>query len=907
MFTNPYSIYIDKRPMRIVFLVNPSPDSIDIVDKIINYNRGLWGGRFNPIILTDGNTIEDNWWKFLRDVDPDIIKPLVPLSNELIEKFENFLSPLTIEEYQEDDYLILGVGTRISPARVDPKSINSGESMALFGEPILGLFNVDEMDSDVDKLFIGRNYGMSADGRHHYGWEAFNIPISFETTLSRGEVPPEVHEGFKEKELQNKCEPLSNEAFCKDSIQYPGKWAIIDKKNNDIHYIERRDEKLCVLPYRKSKILNSNENEIKKNIYLTVDRDSLSDALSELANTNNIIYRDQICAFPNTERDIKKQEQNRFQVIVGDTIEDLVYFWNRPWLLSRWKRTYMNQLWLPTALVTDPDMEEALCAWINKNSWNERQNSKAIQFVSFSTEEEDLKNIANRFQKKLSFSTNVKCYDAPQIPNLQTENLFSHRDSNIEIHRGQGNTNILELTEPNGLAQLDHDGHWMADFYIEFTHDRYGNNDDVIKRMEGHFLLWMYPSRNHLTHFMFDRSSRIRLNGLPSVRMKRGEKVLRLTLEQAESVVKSLFFNSNRYVYDDRDPRKQVTKVPYYSTKVSDKGKYLQGVLELFGNLTFAYYMFRNPYWRSMFDILSKNTDAEQNMQVSVANKLKKLIDGSDPLTSNNQKAIDALAAQTVNIANNLTIKQKEFPLTAFERVAKIWKDKYIEGAKSRENYSENDLIGLRFSVEDIKNSLSLFTDRNIIQIGVRPQCSNCGMTNWYHVDDIGQQLICQGCRILFPFQPELPWQYRLNNLVHAATASHGTIPLILVLGQLLDESRDSFLYSPNLNLYAEPKDSSSEDLDLIAEIDIACIQDGKFIIGEVKQSRDHFKPVDFNKTAEIAKRVKPDKVLFSCIDKQQPSQNITNHIERINKELNPLEIDVMWYELKFLDNTHHV
>ena len=64
------------------------------------------------------------------------------------------------------------------------------------------------------------------------------------------------------------------------------------------------------------------------------------------------------------------------------------------------------------------------------------------------------------------------------------EDPFSDRESSIEIHRGQGNTNILELTEPGGLSQRDLDGHWMADFYIEFTHDRYGNNDDVIKKMD---------------------------------------------------------------------------------------------------------------------------------------------------------------------------------------------------------------------------------------------------------------------------------------------------------------------------------------------------------------------------------------------------------------------------------------
>ena len=60
--------------------------------------------------------------------------------------------------------------------------------------------------------------------------------------------------------------------------------------------------------------------------------------------------------------------------------------------------------------------------------------------------------------------------------------------------------------------------------------------------------------------------------------------------------------------------------------------------------------------------------------------------------------------------------------------------------------------MGFGFRPEDMKNALSQLTEKNIIQIGVKPQCPNCGMTNWYHVDDIGQQLICQGCRIPFSF-----------------------------------------------------------------------------------------------------------------------------------------------------------
>ncbi len=519
-------------------------------------------------------------------------------------------------------------------------------------------------------------------------------------------------------------------------------------------------------------------------------------------------------------------------------------------------------------------MENVLCDLISKYSGRERQNSRPVQFVSFSIEEAELENIANRYRKKLSLSTSIKYYAELQIPDLLPENSlfsphkdsFSSRDSSIEIHREQGNKILLELVEPNGLAQRDPNGHWMADFYIEFVHNRYANHEDVKMRAGKNSFLWQFPNRNHLTYNLFDRFSRIKLNGFPSTPMKRGEKVLRLTLTEAESVVKSLFSNSNRHVYAKSDPRAHITTAPYYHANVSDKGKHLQGVLELFGNLTFAYYVFRNPYWRSMFDILSKNTNAEQEAQKSVANKIRKLINKSDPLTSANRRAIESLATQVVNLAKGLTLKQKESPLKAFEREAEKWKNKYIE------DNSDDELIGLDFSSENIKTSLLQLTQRNIIQIGVKPQCPNCGMTNWYHVDDIGQQLICQGCRIPFPFQPELDWQYRLNNLAHAAHVEHGTTPLILVLGQLLDESKNSFFYSPNLNLFAEPRDESYENLELTAEVDIACIQDGKFIIGEVKQSRDLFKKDDFNKTSEIAKRVKPDIVLFSCVDKQKPT-----------------------------------
>lgn len=911
MFTHPYSIYIDKRPIRIAFLVDPSQDSIGKVDQIIGYNRFLWGGRYNPIILTDGNTIETKWWEFLRDVDPDIIKSLVPLGSKLIEKFEQFLSPLQVENYKEDEQSSSGtfVNAHISPISIDMNSLNFADLGGLYGAPAVAAFNLEEMDDDIGNTFLLRNFGTyePTNTRHHIG-SRFNIPVSHENALSRGRVPQEIHEGFRENNI-----PFSNEVFCKDSVQRPGNWVLIDKENKQRHYVEKKNGKLLVYPETLS--FSTEFDEIEKEVFLITDRDSLSDVLLELARSQNTVYRDQICAFPNSERELQKTWLGSFEIIVGGTLQDIVHFWNRPWLISRWKRKYMNQLWLPPTLATDPTMENALCAWINRHSWTESQRSKIVQFVSFSVEEEELKDIASRFQRKLQWSTIVKCCEEPEIPDLRPEdslffwheNPLSSRDSSIEVHRPQGNKDIFKLTEPNGFAQRDMDGHWMADFYIEFTDDISNNHDAPITGIGNQFSFWQFPSRNHLTDNMFSRFSRIRQNGFPSAAVKRGEKLISFTLKDPESVVASLFFGNNRFAYADSDPRIQIATAPYYYSKISDKGKYLQGILELFDNLTFAYEVFRNPYWRSMFDFLSKSTRAEQNAQVSVTNKIRNLIDRSESLTSSNQRAVEALAAQIVNIAKNLTIKQKEFPFKTFTAEAERWRDIFIENVKSVDNYSERDLMGFGFKPEDVENALSQLTERNIIQIGVNPQCPHCGMTTWFHVDDIKQQLTCQGCRRSFPFHPQLTWQYRLNSLVHAAYALHGTIPVILVLGQLFKESRDSFLFSPNLNLLTRSQEEFFNEYELVAEVDIACVQDGKFIIGEVKQSMSLFEKKDFDDMAEIAKRVKPDKILFSCIDSEQPTSRINNHIERIKNELSPLEIDVVWYELESLDYSYRV
>jgi hypothetical protein len=139
--------------------------------------------------------------------------------------------------------------------------------------------------------------------------------------------------------------------------------------------------------------------------------------------------------------------------------------------------------------------------------------------------------------------------------------------------------------------------------------------------------------------------------------------------------------------------------------------------------------------------------------------------------------------------------------------------------------------------------------------------------------------------------EPEPCWHYRLNSLARAAHAEHGLLPVVLALGQLLMDARSVFLFAPCLDLF------ENDDKGPIGDLDIAVILDGKFVIGEVKQTRDLFDEATFTNMESIARRLLPDTLLFASMERE-PTALINKEIARLSKALQPLSITVSWYPL---------
>lgn len=157
-----YSIYVDKRPLRIAFLVNPNITKNEQIEAIIRYNKSKWGGRFNPIIFTNGKTIEKEWWDFLVDVDVDIIKSLVPLEDEILEKIHSFLSPYLVEDTNGFDentsrYFIhiFDEGLSILPTAENVAKV----SRSFIGDSKIVIFELDKNIDKTTKQFIKCNFG----------------------------------------------------------------------------------------------------------------------------------------------------------------------------------------------------------------------------------------------------------------------------------------------------------------------------------------------------------------------------------------------------------------------------------------------------------------------------------------------------------------------------------------------------------------------------------------------------------------------------------------------------------------------------------------------------------------------------------------------------------------------------
>ena len=155
------------RPKRLAFLVNLEECNDALLDSIWRYNLMVWGGRYNPIIPTDGKEIKEEWWKLLELTDPDVIHSFASLEPSLVDRLHKRIAPYDIkrpypheqENIRKGDIRILHTEEAVS---VFPLIRQLQRYRQLINEPIFGHVK-DVYPSTTFSRFLHRNFGTLTD------------------------------------------------------------------------------------------------------------------------------------------------------------------------------------------------------------------------------------------------------------------------------------------------------------------------------------------------------------------------------------------------------------------------------------------------------------------------------------------------------------------------------------------------------------------------------------------------------------------------------------------------------------------------------------------------------------------------------------------------------------------------
>ena len=132
---------------------------------------------------------------------------------------------------------------------------------------------------------------------------------------------------------------------------------------------------------------------------------------------------------------------------------------------------------------------------------------------------------------------------------------------------------------------------------------------------------------------------------------------------------------------------------------------------------------------------------------------------------------------------------------------------------------------------------LSWLLRKRLVFRGLELECSDCGTSAWYSLNEVGNQFLCVGCQGQQPFD-QMPqnalWRYRVNQLL-ASALDQGVLQQALAAYDmdLSGPFRSRTYMFPNVVLVDIPTGQHE------AEIDLLGFEDGEWIVAECKAWSD--------------------------------------------------------------------
>ena len=553
-----------------------------------------------------------------------------------------------------------------------------------------------------------------------------------------------------------------------------------------------------------------------------------------------------------------------FCLVVGDSLEDRLSCWNAGLLFDDAQTQVYKTLRVPAATRKDNSRTARIGNFLRQSNWIGQNNSPARLIVrSHSLSANDLEKFVSELQKlTMSYVEFQAIHSTDDCCPDKTRDVFGA----YHLRRTEptiGETAIRDdatfLTVPSpmhlsycvGLHPLMSHGPWYMDLEVDRLNDnsRYDNVREV----------WTLPMRPQLVKEFYTGShARILRRGDISVQVDVSKQTIEIRQPDEDDLFSRLLRTMPDFSYSDL--RKHLPKqVSYKYSEPSDKGRYLRGVIGMFGSLNSSAQVLGSHFWRSAFSKMA--VPAEDQYQEIIV-KLKKRLTGKiGKLNVESDEEWKRLARLIIQLSGDLRIPRHT---TTLQKLSKEWELELEAAIKADPHLYEECGEILQDRLPMLKQSIAGLCDMGVFHRGHEWVCRYCSHRNWASVGSLKNTIPCDVCRKDHALPVDLNLDFRLNEFFSMCLREHDTLTMIWALSELQGESKRSFIFAPQTALFrdyhARPRSPPDR------ELDIFCIVDGALTLGEAKANVSMISAGEIETLAAVAQELEPDVVVLAAL-----------------------------------------
>ncbi len=543
-------------------------------------------------------------------------------------------------------------------------------------------------------------------------------------------------------------------------------------------------------------------------------------------------------------------------MVIGDEFEDRLSCWNAGLLFqaSAESNQVYKTLRAPKSILGDAFNRLSIAKFLKKfNSLGSNNGPAKIYVRSSSVSADNLEEFISILKKVTQSNIEFERINSLDDCTPMITSLVSSETINRKVETKSNKESVsIEIPKPFqleycvGSHPIFSTGKWFVDLSI----DRINDNNKFANCRDK----WLLPIKANLSDlFIKEFDSRILKNGEISFLISSNKKFSEISNPNDDLIFRYIICGVPKFSFFD-SRRDEIA--PYQDCQLSDKGKYLQQVLGLFGGLSnFIDNMMSKRFWRNQVDNLATFTVTDRD---SIIKKLKRRMGEISKLKDD--QYWENLCDCTIKIAKYVKAPKNKIRFDDLKKHRHAELEKAIELYPNLQKQKEDIIDNC---LKELDETFKFLLEINIFYRGHEWSCKHCSHSNWANVSSLDEKVICAVCKMYHQLPLDFHFEFRLNEFFATCVREHDTVSVGWALSNLRSSAKKSFIYTPPLTLYENLSGNGGSPDN---ELDVLCIVDGELILAEVKNSLDKVRPKDRDNLVKLAIKLKVDKVMIMAI-----------------------------------------